>query len=460
MKTKLQVLVWLAIVSTALFVSCQNEEAESTVDESQTLNSEASLTGLLQRVATDFVEDNDAIDSTSCFTFKIPFTVYLFENSVTTPPGVPFTVNNNEDLGVLTNLIVNEGKRTFNQYPLTLVYEDASEVVVNGDGEYQIRQLQCGISNPGGDCLTLAYPITVFGYNSDFQFADTYLINSSSELFLFLLNLNPNEYYALDYPLSVVNAAGQTVSVNDNTSLEAIIQDAITDCQQGCSNPNILIDDLILYIPFANELTDLTGFSVPTVTGNYHYVTDRSGNPNGAFSFDDGTNNAENSVNVGATVTNDLMQTGDFTMSLWFRRQDNSGANPFEELMNSLAVNLFLGNQDNNSIMGPFLVLNDSTPVTYDTSWINDNLLADTENWHHVVITYQSENNLMLLYRDGLLRNTVSPVGEMATSVPSITFAIRYKGFMDDIRAYKRALNSTEIQTLYNLEGDVNTCLE
>lgn len=457
MKTKLQVLVWVAIVSTALFVSCQNEEAESTVDETQTLNSEAPLTNLLRRVAMANATDDNVIDSTSCFSVQLPVDV--------TVNGQVVAVNSEADYANVEALL--EQSAVDNDFvsfffPVTVVFPDYTEEVVETQEEFDTLSVQCQTAGPseGIDCVSINYPITIFGYNSNLQLADTYVIDNDIELFLLLINLEANEYYALDYPLSIINANGQTVSVNNNDELETIIQEAITDCQQGCQNPNILTDDLILYIPFSNELVDLTGFSVPTVTGNYHYVTDRSGNPNGAFSFDDGTNNAENSVNVGATATNDLMQTGDFTMSLWFRRQDNSGVNPSEELMNSLAVNLFLGNQENSAIMGPFLIVNNSTPVTYDNSWITDNLLADTENWHHVVITYQTENNLMLLYRDGLLRNAVAPGGDMATNVPSITFAIRYKGFMDDIRAYKRALNATEVQTLYNLEGDVNTCLE
>ncbi len=449
MKTKLQVLVWVAIVSTALFVSCQNEEAESTVDETQTLNSEAPLTNLLQRVATDFVEDNDAIDSTSCFTFKIPFTVYLFENSVTTPPGVPFTVNNDEDLGVLTNLIVNEGKRTFNQYPLTLVYEDASEVVVNGDGEYQIRQLQCGISNPGGDCLTLAYPITVFGYNSDFQFADTYLINSSSELFLFLLNLNPNEYYALDYPLSVVNASGQTVSVSDNNSLEAIIQDAITACQPiavPTCIPSNLANGLIAYYPFsAGSLEDFIGTAHLTNTTSAHPGSDRNGNSNCAFEFD-----SSNNEFLRGTAVDTLNGLTELSISLWY--QPGVVQSDYELLVGR---DDGLHCPDTNGQWSLGLYDGRSPVFGYKNSvWAG----SSTEGtWYHVVATYHQQDNTLKIYRNGVLQNTAVGVGG-CNPVPTVQdigdlfIGKYYTGKIDDVAIYSRELTGSEVEQLFQLE--------
>ena len=47
------------------------------------------------------------------------------------------------------------------------------------------------------------------------------------------------------------------------------------------------------------------------------------------------------------------------------------------------------------------------------------------------------------------------PLDEMTQSFLGNSF----KGYLDDLRVYKKTLDSNEVQTLYNLEGDSNTCL-
>lgn len=452
MKKVLKSIFLLGII-TISFTSCQNEENETNQEE-ETLSNTSPLTNLLRRVAMNETSDDNIIDSTNCFKVKLPVNLIVNEQ--------PVTINSESDYHLVNDIFEEtDTDRDFVDFifPITIINQDYSEVVVETNAEFESLRRECEEPDPGErniGCLSVNYPVTIFGYDSNSQLANTYSVRSDVELFLLLFNLNSNEFYAVDYPITVQNSSGETLTINSNAALLAAIQECVN---ATCPNPNVLTNDLILYIPFANQLRDLTGYSNPTITGNYHYVTDRSGNLNGAFSFDDGTNSALNSVNVQATAVNDLMQTGNFTMSLWFRRQDTSGVNPMEELMNSMAFNIFLGNQTNSAIMGPFLIVNNSTPVTYDNSWIDDNLLGDTENWHHIVVTYQRSNNLMMLYRDGVLRTALTPT-DIATTVPSLTFAIRYKGFMDDIRAYKRTLSASEVRTLYNLEGDVNTCLE
>jgi len=97
----------------------------------------------------------------------------------------------------------------------------------------------------------------------------------------------------------------------------------------------------------------------------------------------------------------------------------------------------------------------------WDMNWNQDlNLWQDTTNWHHLVITLNA-NFEAKLYRDGVLQNSEAFVNAgIGTTALDYFIGQDFTGFLDDLRVYKKVLTATEVQTLYELEGDCNTCLE
>ena len=83
-----------------------------------------------------------------------------------------------------------------------------------------------------------------------------------------------------------------------------------------------------------------------------------------------------------------------------------------------------------------------------------------TGNWHHLVVTYNSSNNLVQHYRDGSFTNqgtTNNPVfnGEyLLIGQHSIlggdSASYRWRGKMAHMRIYNRVLSSSEVSLLYN----------
>ena len=80
-------------------------------------------------------------------------------------------------------------------------------------------------------------------------------------------------------------------------------------------------------------------------------------------------------------------------------------------------------------------------------------------NWHHLVVTYNSSNNLVQHYRDGSFINqgtTTAPsfngeyllVGQHSSLLGN-TSSYRWRGKMAHMRLYNRVLTSTEVSTLY-----------
>ncbi|HLA54896.1 MAG TPA: LamG domain-containing protein [Flavobacterium sp.] len=450
-------LIAAAVVFAIVLNACQKEENQTT-ENPETLSKSSELTTLLQRAASNETAIDNVIDSTSCFSIDFPYQV------ATTTTGPLITIDSVDDYQLIEDFYAsNPNGNVQIIYPVNVTFSDYTTGTATNDAEFNILRQHCDFLpvDYGVPCFAINYPITLFLYDSNSQLADTFIIHNDMELFTHLLNMTTASLYSIDYPISVVDVNGENVTINNNAQLFAILQAAFTACapiDPNCPNPEILTDSLVVYIPIANEIQDLTGYSTPTITGNYHFVTDRSGHANGALSFDDEEDNGANIIQTYQSVAGNLMQDNNFTLSVWFNRQNTNPAVMNEQLINSVVTVLSLGNlSTNDGNMGPWMVGGGNG--VQDQSWITQNLLGDIGQWHHVVVTYQGSLNLMSLYRDGVLRGSYTTVDTMPSTVVGMSFGNAFKGFMDDIRGYKYALNASQVQTLYNLEGDVNTCM-
>ena len=236
-----------------------------------------------------------------------------------------------------------------------------------------------------------------------------------------------------------------------NSNQDSMIMEQ--DCS-NCDNPGVLTNDLILYMPFANEVKDL--ISGESVSNNANeFVEDRSGNATCAIAF-----NGNNPISFPVTNENQLVQGDDFSVSIWFKMQ-NTDAGNFETIFQKGVTN---------SEGFQLAVYDLNTPLVSDTTngyglWDNDwNGEVDVEwentDWHHLVITRDS-NNTIRLYRDGELRNIDENSNFNIDSDPLDVYLLGqfFEGHLDDLRVYKRTLSSNEVVDLYNLEAECYTCL-
>ncbi|AWH83656.1 hypothetical protein HYN59_00340 [Flavobacterium album] len=332
------------------------------------------------------------------------------------------------------------------------VREDNSQTLHSGSS---LTEVLIAIANDAAtdDCISLSYPVTVFGYNSSFQMEDTYIINGDQELGTLLQALAANEYYSISYPVTII-VNGQTVALNNNQQLELAINAALTACHEtNCDNPGVLTDDLMLYMTFANGVVqDLKGNFVSAPI-DIVPAADRNGNANCAMTF-----NGQQYLQVQSGAANALVAGDTFSISLWFKMQ-NTVAGDLEVFFKKGDVSgqgFYLAVYDLNTPM-----VGTPSAQAWDTSWNQDPLLwEDTENWHHLVATLDA-NNTLKLYRDGVLRNTATAAtGDIGTQALDYYIGSGFTGLMDDLRVYKKVLTQQEVQTLYELEGDCSTCLE
>jgi hypothetical protein len=469
MKKYFKILFSMMALASVLFISCQHEENEIEDANPENLTKSSELTGLLQRVANSTTDNDDAIDSTTCVSVKMPYSIYVHDQQGEAALEYERTISTPEEqaqaIALIGSLHSPEDHFTL-VFPITVVFANGEEQVVQSQEILDGIKAQCEQPDPVDIyCFNLNYPINIFGYDSNFQLANTYSIANDFALFTLLFNLNPTEYYAIDYPISITKSDGETLVIHNNIELLGAIQTAITDCNpvvNPCPNPHILTDGLIIYMPFANEARDLISGENAIINDNYPplFVADRSGNSNSAVSF--GGTSSYDFLKIPESSTNQLRQGDSLTISLWFRMQNTNPGN-LEYLFqksegasnNTVTLAVYDGNTPLfiNEIGGGYNL--------WDTDWnMTAALHTDTTNWHHLALTIDGDTNTVKLYRDGILRNT-DENSNLNISLEAFDYYLgrNFKGYLDDIRVYRKTLSAAEIQTLYNLEGDNNTCL-
>ncbi len=286
---------------------------------------------------------------------------------------------------------------------------------------------------------------------------------------LFISNIVCTQAYTFSFHTTQVDADTNTnilPNIYTNTSLQETlylrIEDAnlmfqvytititVEDC---CTNNTVLTNDLILYLPFSNEVKDLV--SNWESNNSYNYVSDRAGNPTCAIAF-----SGNEMVQIPVTTANQIVQGDAFSVSLWFKMQNTDPAN--YEILFQKGATVSEGFQ--------LSVFDLNTPVfsdansgygLWDDPWNMDaNLPTDTTNWHHLVLTVDG-NNTVRLYRDGIERNADLNSTIDIGNAPLMNYILGngFEGHLDDIRVYKVALNPNEVSTLFTLEADCNNCL-
>ncbi len=288
---------------------------------------------------------------------------------------------------------------------------------------------------------------------------------------LFISNITCTQPYSFSFHLSQADADSNSNALiptsYTNTSLQETlflrIQNqtgeyqlftitlSIEDC---CTNPTtVLTDNLILYMPFANETKDLV--SNWEATGNYNYTADRAGNDTCALRFD-GTQTVE----IPVTTANQIVQGDAFSVSLWFKMQNTDPSN-YEILFqkgSAISEGFQLSVFDLNT---PVFSDADSGYGLWDDPWNTDaSLPTDTTNWHHLVLTVDA-NNTVRLYRDGVQQNADenSTIDIGNTPLTNYILGNGFEGHLDDIRMYNIALTPNDVSTLFTLEADCNVCL-
>lgn len=268
--------ILLLFLSFFLF-SCQKEEMEiidNTPGDAITI--ESPLAKLLLDATRNNGKVDDFIDGTPCSSIQMPFDVIVNGQTITVSTQIQL-----QALAQTTSPITLV-------FPITVVFEDFSTLVVNSQQELNALAQTCLDFNNTIDCVELVYPVTFFVYNSNNEQIGTVVINNNAELFAFISNLGTGVYVALQFPISVILADGSQVSVTSHNQLQNIIE----NCEDTIPDPPVP-DDLETILTTGNWFITLffDDGDETYLFADYEFTF----NPNGSASASTGSNTVNGS---------------------------------------------------------------------------------------------------------------------------------------------------------------------
>ncbi len=208
---------------------------------------------------------------------------------------------------------------------------------------------------------------------------------------------------------------------------------------------------LLAHYKFAGNATDASGNGHNgSVISNVTSTTDRFNNTGGAYNFNNGYINLGSNINLSSTTN---------TFSFWLK--SNLLNNGFVlENYNWLVDKGIAFVFDND---GKIRVSGRNGNNTYYSAISGETNLFNN-SWHHVVGVISG--NTWYLYINGELASSNTYTYTTSNYNTNVNFIVGnyfhnnvnqnryYRGVLDDLRIYNRALNPTEVAMLYNMESD------
>lgn len=202
--------------------------------------------------------------------------------------------------------------------------------------------------------------------------------------------------------------------------------------------------NLIAYYPFNGNANDESGNNHNGTVNGPTLTSDNSGNPNSAYYFD-GINNY---IDIG-----DWENGGKMSFTFWARWDEFNNYSRIIDLGNgSSSNNIIISNYQTNN--GLFF----SIYTSGETKLINTNTIT-LNQWDFYTATVD-ENGIMTLYKNGaqIAQKTdgVTPTTILRTQQfigkSNFTADGYFKGAIDEVKIYNKALTNTEVLTIYNTE--------
>ena len=224
---KLQKIISITLV-TLLVMSCQQEVFETfSAPEEDVFTDTDPVADLLSKTTQKDGSFDNILDQSSCYTVVLPVNIQV--------DGVDMTISSRDDIEALEKLYQSNPDIVIELiFPVEVEGPDYNITQVNSESE--LASLASGCQEGGLDddieCIDLAYPLTLSVYNTLTQQSQVITINSDTEMYIFLEQLEDEELVAFEFPLELITSDGSLIVVNNNEELEEWIDEAIDDCDE------------------------------------------------------------------------------------------------------------------------------------------------------------------------------------------------------------------------------------
>lgn len=216
-----------------ILTGCQKEfdnVTPSSGDKSIPANS--AIAQQIQRIALNDGSADNIIDRISCTELVLPVTVIANDQEV--------NINTSDDLELVERIFdedANDEDTLIILFPVTVILPDHTETTVNNQNDLDELSEEC---NRGRDddieCLDFKYPLTFSTYDPVNQVADVVTINDDKELFQFFDALDDSQFAGFKFPVTVILANGEEVTIGNNNELRDALNNYSEECDEDDDN--------------------------------------------------------------------------------------------------------------------------------------------------------------------------------------------------------------------------------
>ncbi len=218
--------------------------------------------------------------------------------------------------------------------------------------------------------------------------------------------------------------------------------------------------------PFSGNGDDESSFANSATVYGATLTADRFGNDSSAYHF----NGEDAYIEIPDADELSLAATGEFTISMWMKCDTLNFPNSEKTYVH------WAGKGESGMHEWVFRIYDYNSSRPNRTSAYSFNLNGglgagsyvqedvSTDEWIHITAVYNYPINKIQLYKNGVLKDTdefsdynISPGnGDAPVRIGTRDLNSFFKGSIDDVRMYSRALDSTEIKELYTLKPSVS----
>jgi len=232
--------------------------------------------------------------------------------------------------------------------------------------------------------------------------------------------------------------------------------------------PQGLGKSVVAFYTFSNgSLKDISGNNIDLSNSTTATeTTDRDGNSNCAYLFD---NLPTSSEFLTATNTTSLNNLDKFSVSLWYQPLDTSIDGRSLETLISRDTGSSCPNRNGQWSVGLYdcrKAVFGRTNSVWDENITNfdckQEVIDRTDAWAHVVVTFKQNGEEMKIYRNGVLQNSSTGTATCNLGTPKtkdigdLFLGKDYTGKIDDVIIFDKRLSQKEVKSLYDME----TCCE
>ena len=201
--------------------------------------------------------------------------------------------------------------------------------------------------------------------------------------------------------------------------------------------------ELLAYYPFDGNAAEETGNGLDGVVYGAQLCPDRKGNPNSAFEFDGIDDYIQINHNERLNIP------GSISVSAWINSKDVTLS---QRIVDKTTVDYADGFMIDLRPTGQIRFLVGDSYVYQPHS---DPVITLNDKWYHIVTVY--DQTMVYIYINGQLNKAISKMGNSYLNNLPLRIGANsrlagdfFKGKIDDIRIYNRAISADEVVGLYN----------